>query len=270
LIRKYRLVSCALLVLLLAGCSGYKEFYRRAEWATPEVVAARRVSPPPANPIVERAQSGNIQATVDGYLKRGYVPIGDAFFNSGRRESDDSAVQHGKDVGADLVLILNPKYTGSVTSSVPITTPTTTTSFSTGSATAYGPGGPVTAFGSGTTTTYGTSTTYVPITHHRSDYGAIFFIKQRFILGTFMRDLKDSERQELQSNKGVAVRLVAEGTPAFDADILIDDVITAIDGVSVSSPKAFSDVLRDRRGKQVSLSIVRRGQRLEKAVQLNP
>jgi len=85
-----------------------------------------------------------------------------------------------------------------------------------------------------------------------------------------MRDLKDSERQELQSNKGVAVRLVAEGTPAFDADILIDDVITAIDGVSVSSPKAFSDVLRDRRGKQVSLSIVRRGQRLEKAVQLNP
>jgi hypothetical protein len=260
----------SLLALMLAGCtSGYKQFYQQAQGATPEVVASRRASPPPAVPIVERSQPGDGQTILDAYGKRGYVMIGQSMFNSGRRESDDAAVRQAQDVGADLVLILNPRYTGSVTSSVPITTPTTSTSYSTGSATAYGAGGAVTAYGSGTTTTYGSTTNYVPMTVHRSDYGAVFFVKQRFGLGVYMRDLNDSERQELQSNKGAAVRLVVDGTPAFDADLLIGDVITAIDGVSVSNAKAFSDLLLERRGRLVSISVIRRGQRIEKSVRLN-
>jgi len=271
LIRKHPIpLLSSLLALMLAGCaSGYKEFYQQAQGATPEAVAARRASPPPATPIVERSRPGNSQAILDAYRKRGYVVIGDSMFNSGTRESDDSAVRQAQDVGADLVLILDPTYTGSVTSSVPITTPTTTTSYSTGSATAYGPRGSVTAYGSGTTTTYGSTTNYVPVTVHRSDYGAVFFVKQRFDLGLFFRDLTDSERQELQSNKGIAVRVVVDGTPAYEADILVGDVVTTIDGVSVSNVKAFTDLLRERRGKLVSLSINRRGQRIEKSVQLN-
>jgi hypothetical protein len=260
----------SLLALMLAGCtSGYKQFYQQAQGATPEVVASRRVSPPPATPIVERSQPGDGQAILDAYGKRGYVMIGQSMFNSGRRESDDAAVRQAHDVGADLVLILDPRYTGSVTSSVPITTPTTSTSYSTGSATAYGAGGSVTAYGSGTTTTYGSTTSYVPVTIHRSDYGAVFFVKQRFTLGVFFRDLNNTERQELQSNKGAVVRLVVDGTPAFDADILIGDVVTAMDGASVSDTKSFGDLLRERRGRLVSLSIIRRGQRIEKSVQLN-
>lgn len=260
----------SLLALMLAGCaSGYKQFYQQAQGATPQAVAASRVSPPPAIPIVERSQPGDSQAISDAYAKRGYGIIGHSTFNSGGRESDDSAVRQAQDVGADLVLILNPRYTGSVTSSVPITTPTTTTSYSTGSATAYGSGGSVTAYGSGTTTTYGSTTNYVPMTVHRSDYGAVFFVKRRFGLGAYMRDLNDSERQGLQSNKGAAVRLVVDGTPAFDADILIGDVIIAMDGVGVSSVKAFGDLLLERRGRLVSFSIIRRGQRIEKSVQLN-
>jgi hypothetical protein len=51
---------CALfLALILGGCaSGYKEFFQRAGWATPEAIAARRAVPPPAMPIVERARPG--------------------------------------------------------------------------------------------------------------------------------------------------------------------------------------------------------------------
>jgi len=105
---------------------------------------------------------------------------------------------------------------------------------------------------------------------HRSDYGAIYFIKQRSALGIIMRDLTDAERQELQTNKGAAVRLIVDGTPAFDADILVGDVITGIDGVAVSSAQTFRELLRERRGRLVSLSILRRGQHIEKAVQLNP
>jgi membrane-associated protease RseP (regulator of RpoE activity) len=166
------------------------------------------------------------------------------------------------------VVILNPRYTGSVTSSVPITTPTTSTSYSTGTATAYGAGGPVTAYGSGTITTYGTITNYVPVTINGSDYGALYFVQQRFSLGIFFRDLNDGERQELQTNKGVVVRLVVDGSPAFDADVLVGDVLTAIDGVAISGVRACNQLLSERQGKLVSLSIVRRGQRIEKAVQL--
>lgn len=235
-----------------------------------EAIAARRPSPPPATPIIERSQPGDGQAILDAYARRGYLMVGHAMFNSGGPESEYSAVRQAKDVGADLVLILNPKYTGSITYSIPITTPTTATSYSTGSATAYGSGGAVTAYGSGTTTTYGSTTDYVPVTVHRSDYGAIFFVKQRFGLGLFTRDLNDAERQEFQSNKGTAVRLVVDGTPAFDADILVGDVITTVDGVVVSSSKTFNELLRERAGKRISILIVRRGQRIDKSVQLNP
>jgi len=259
------------LALVLAGCvSGYKEFYKQAQGVAPEVIAARRATPPPAIPIVVRAQPADPKVILDAYAKRGYIMIGNSMFNSGRPESDDSAILQAQAVGADLVLILNPRYTGSVTSSIPITTPTTSTSYSTGTATAYGPGGPVTAYGSGTTTTYGTTTNYVPFTTHRSDYGAVYFVRQRFGLGTFNRDLNDTERQELQTNKGAVVRLVVDGTPAFNADLLVGDVVTAIDGIAIANAQAFTEHLRERRGKQVSLSIVRRGQRIEKAIQLDP
>jgi S1-C subfamily serine protease len=128
----------------------------------------------------------------------------------------------------------------------------------------------VTAYGSGTTTTYGTSTTYVPVTVHRSDYGALYFVKIRFGLGIVFRDLNNDERQELQTNKGVVVRVVVDGTPAFDADILVGDVITAVDGTGVAGVQTFRELLAERQGKLVSLSIVRRGQRIEKTVPLTP
>ena len=258
-------------LLSLQGCtSGYKQFYRPAQGATPGAIASLRASPPLPTPSVERSPPDDPQRVLDAYAMRGYVMIGSAMFNSGRPESEDSAVRQAQEVGADLVLILNPRYTGSVTSSLPLTTPTTSTSYSSGTATAFGPGGTVTAYGSGTTTTYGSTTTYVPVTVHRSDYGAVFFVKRRFVLGVFTRDLNDAERQEFQSNKGVVVRLVADSTPAFEADILVGDIIMSIDGSSVSGAKALNDQLRERRGKVVTLSIVRKGQRIDKSVQLNP
>lgn len=267
----YRALLVGALVLLLSGCvSGYKQFYQPTQGLTPEIVASRRPAPPPPVPAVERAQPTDSQVILDSYGKRGFVMIGHSSFNSGQPESEQSAVEQGKEVGADLVLILNPRYTGSVTSSVPITTPTTTTSYSSGTATAYGSRGPVTAYGSGTTTTYGTTTNYVPMTVHRMDYGAVYFVKQRFGLGVFVRDLNDSERQELQTNRGVAVRLVVDDTPAYNADVLAGDVITAIDNMPVSNAWTFNEALRGRGGQTVTLSLIRRGQPVVKSVRLNP
>ena len=106
--------------LFLTACSGYKEFYKQAPGTTPETVATMRVAPPPAIPI-ERAQPGDSMTILDAYAKRGYIMIGSSMFKTGHPESEDSAVRQAQDVGADLVLILNPRYTGTVTYDIPIT-----------------------------------------------------------------------------------------------------------------------------------------------------
>ena len=267
-----RLLSVALLSALaaLTGCaSGYKEFYRQTNEFDPQKISELRVAPPPSQPLIERAHPEDPDEVLKAYAKRGYIMIGSSMFNSGRSESEDAAVRQGQEVGADLVLVLNPKYTGSVTSSVPITTPTTSTTSSNATATAYGSGAPVTVYGSGTSTTYGTTTNYVPITVNRVDYGAVYFIKQKIALGASFRDLNDAERQELQTNRGSVVRLIIDGTPAFNADILVGDVFTTIDGVAIANSQALKELLGEKKGKTVTLSILRRGQPLQKTIQLN-
>lgn len=262
-------ISIAGMVIALAGCaSGYQQFYRPAPGATPERIASLRAGPAPAIPMVERSQPRNDSALVDAYMKRGYGAIGYASFTSGRSESEDAAIRQAKEVGADLVLIFDPKYAGSTTTNVPITLPTTSTAYTTGTATAFGAGGTVTAHGSSTTTVYGTNTSIIPITVNRSSYGAIFFVKKRQHLGVVVRDLNDDERRSLQTNKGVVIRVVVDNTPAFDADLLVGDVITSVDDQPVSTESTFSAMFSERKGKTVSIKFIRGTQAMEKSVRI--
>ena len=295
-------ISCTILALILAGCaSGYNTFYKPVDGATSEAIAADRTSPPPAMPIIERRARANGPVSLTAYNKRGYVMIGSSIFNSGRNESETSALKQGQSIGADLVVIFNPEYTGSTTSYVPLTLPSTTTSNTSSSATAYGSGGSVsntsgsatangsggsvtangnattntygsgavTAYGNSTTTTYDTKTTYIPITVNRSDYGALFFIKKHFLFGAAFRDLNDTERQELQTNQGVVVQTIVDDSPAFKADVLTGDVIATIDGVTVPNAGGATRMMDERKGKQITLAIARSGQRIEKSIQLD-
>lgn len=254
----------------LASCAtGYQSFYKPADGMTPEIVAAFRAAPPPASPTLERSASVTPNTILEAYAKRGYVMIGSSMFNSGKSESETSALKQGRVVGADIVLVLNPQYTGSVTTSIPLTTPTSTTSYTTGTATAFGAGAPVTAYGNATTTTYGTRTTYIPMTVNRSDYGAVYFVKQRFSFGAFTRDLNDSERRELETNLGAVVIVVVDESPAFYADILTGDIIAAIDAVSVPNAQGLNRVLREQKGKDITITLIRHGQHINKVVKLN-
>lgn len=254
---------------LCACASGYKQFYVPADGASPEAISSFRAGPAPAMPSIERSAPANAEEILAAYAKRGFVMIGHSSFNSGQNEPESSALQQGKAVGADLVLVMNPQYTGSVTTSIPLTTPTTSTAYTSGTATAFGPSGTVTAYGNATTTVQGSTTTYIPMTVHRSDYTAVYFVKQRFNLGTFVRNLEDSERQAFQTNQGVIVLTVVDNTPAFYADILSGDMIVSIDGATVSTQDHFSEILESRRGSQVAIVLIRGGQKIEKLVQLN-
>jgi membrane-associated protease RseP (regulator of RpoE activity) len=260
----------AALALSAASCaSGYQTFYTPIDGATPDAISASRAAPAPATPKVERSQPADPETVTAAYAKRGYEVIGYSMFNSGTRENESAAIKQGQAVGADLVLIFSPQYTGSITSSMPLTTPTSTTSYTSGSATAYGPGGTTTAYGSATTTTYGSKTTYIPVTVHRSDYGAVYFVKPRFTLGAYTRDLNDDERIAMETNQGAAVLTVVDGTPAFHADILPGDIIVSIDGSRVSNAEGFSTLIREHKGREVGIELRRGDRNIQKRVQLN-
>jgi hypothetical protein len=274
------LIVLSLLVLALGGCAnGYQQFYHFTPGVTPELIAQRRAAPPPATPLVDHIPAFN-KSVLENYAKHGYALIGYSAFNSGLRQPDDFAITQGRAVGADLVVIANPRYTGTTTSSVPFTTnvPITTTgsstSYSSGSATAFGSRGFATVIGSGITTTDSSSTTwipqttYIPITINHQDYGAAYFIKTHSIFGTRFRDLNDSERQSMQTNKGVVIIGIINDSPAFNADILMGDIITGINGHAVTDVAEFSSALKANAGRTVTFSILRDQKHLEKSVQL--
>jgi hypothetical protein len=137
----------AFLALTVAGCAttrsepvnNYAQFFTREAGTTPDLIAEMRAGPAPVQPQVIPVPKWSADMTAE-YARRGYVLIGSSSFTSGRPESDQDAIDLGIEVGADVVVILNPQYQGTVTANVPMTMPTTTTSYTNGTATAYGPG----------------------------------------------------------------------------------------------------------------------------------
>jgi hypothetical protein len=252
----------------LVGCAtnGYQEFYTSRPGTTPEVIAATRAGSPPAEPQI--AHAAGFEGVADAYDRKGYAAIGASSFTSGHNERDSDAIDQGRKIGADLIVIIDPRFVGSQTTSVPITTPTTTTSYTSGTATAFGTADSAVAFGNATTTTYGSDTTYIPVTVNRYDFGALYFVKRHYSLGANFRDLTDDERRQLQTNKGAYINMVIDRSPAYASDIIPGDVIVALNGQPVNGGAGFSDLLRSNRGHTVELTIIRQGNTITKSASL--
>lgn len=261
----------------LSGCASsdsrafarndYARFVTPEAGVTDESIAAMRAAPPTGSPQVVPVAKWDPEIART-YARQGYVLIASSSFTSGRPEPDQDAIEVGTRLGADLIVILAPEYQGTVSTSVPITMPSTTTSYTNGSATAYGSGGPVTAYGNSTTTSYGTRTTYLPMTVQRSAYGAGYFVKWHFRLGAHVSDLSDAERQQLQTNRGVHVDYVVDNTPAYNSDILPGDVIVGVNGQAANNQTAFGDMIAANRGQTMNVTLIRAGKTLSKKVSL--
>jgi len=191
--------------------------------------------------------------------------MGFSSFN-GARGSDSDALAEGKRVGADLILVFDPKYTGTRSGAIPLTTPATETTQYSGTATAYGSGGSVTAYETGTATTYGSRTTYVPFHVDRYDFLAVYLFKEHYHTGLLLSPLTDAQRQTLGSNAGGYVYGVVDGSPAFFADVLAGDIVTAIDGLPMimTNDSAATTYLQTHYGRPVTFTIFRHGAYLTK------
>lgn len=255
------------------GCAtGYEKFYMSLPGT--ETFLQMRAGPPPLEPLVEYSPSlkepNQSGAFFRAYLRRGLVPIGMSSFVSAQSEPERGAIQQAKSVGADLVVIMQPEYKGTTTFDVPLTLPSVAQTFSTGHATAYGPGGPLAVYGVGSATTYSARTMYIPVVQHIVEYGAIYFVKIRPSFGALFRDLSDNERAWLQRNRGAVVDLILDSSPAFESDLLVGDVVLAIDDVEVINSEQAQKLVQQGIGRVVSIRIMRNGRILEKEVRLRP
>jgi len=247
----------------LAGCaSGFQSFYRPT--APPQVVQQMRLAPAPDQPLLQRG-SFPVDQAISAAARQGYLVIGYSSFN-GAHGSDSSALAEGKRVGADLVLVFDPRYTGTRSGAMPLVTPTSQTTYYNGTATAYGSGGSVTAYGSGTATTYGTRTTYIPFHVDRYDYLAVYLFKEHFHTGFLLRSLTDAQHQAIGSNAGGYVNGVVDGSPAYLANVLAGDIVTAVDGrpFLMSEDSATTAYLRAHYGEPMTFTIFRNGSYITK------
>jgi len=260
-----KFATVAIVLVLLQGCATpYAQFYN-------DNVEGIDVTKHPnfvlstGEPKVIR---GNI-AEQDSLkmLEDGYKGVGYSSFNAGNVD-EKGAITQAKKVYASVV-ILYSKYTGSVSGVLPLTLPDTKTSTTSMSGTAYGSGGNVSYSGTANTTTYGTSTTYIPYTEHRSDYVATYWVKLKPpMFGTHLKDLMPEMKQQIGSNKGMLIHAVVKGSPAFEADILKGDILRRIGDVSVFDQESFQRALSENEGKETDVTFLRANKEITKSVKL--
>jgi len=210
----------------------------------------------------------DIHTDVLKLISKGYIPFGESsFYAPERKVSMDQLQDASQKVGAQSVLIQS-HYRDTLTGAVPLVMPNNSTSYTSGTATAYGPGGSATAYGNSTTNTYGTSVAMMPYSVSRSDYEAVYFFKGRIVLGIYPADLTDYERQQLQTNLAVRVAAVTQDSPAYLADVLPGDYLLDINTDPITDKKTYYAAINKYHGQDVTLRLIRNGKIVIKKVHI--
>ncbi|NCU30981.1 PDZ domain-containing protein [Candidatus Saccharibacteria bacterium] len=204
----------------------------------------------------------------DEMYRDGYFLIGESYFWA-VSVNRSMIMSHARGTGAEIVLLYS-KYLNTVSGSIPVTLPNNTVSYSQGSGFAYGSGGHAHGYGNAQTITYGTRTVNMPYQSDRYQFNATYWAKAKpTILGVQAINLSEAQRRDLQSNKGVCIKLVVRGGPAFISDVLEGDIIKKINDEEIMDIDHFSRILKRHKGKGVTFSIIRNDEVVNKNVQLN-
>jgi hypothetical protein len=252
-------ILAALAAMTLAGCvSPYQEFYEPAR-------EGAFVIPTTEEPM-EIPSSGDLKQDVRLMYQEGYGLIGSSGFNAPLADRA-GAIAQAKKIGANR-FIVEAKYRGTRSGVMPITTPTTSTSYTSGTVTSSG--GYYSGLGnsasySGITTTYGSETTYVPYSVDRYEQHALYFGPlPRKGLGIFFASPTEEARQLAGTNKGYQVMLVRRGSPAFRADILPGDLVVSIGGRDMTEQGDYRAAQAANYGRETEFVIYRGADRIVK------
>ena len=252
------------MVILLIGCGNpFSEFYSGRTLT--EIDGGRgNLAAPSPNPSVVTVS--DVDQTARSYLEDGWVALGSSSWIGSNVGSEGDARAQARKIGASLV-IWGYAYLGTNNTAVPITTPTTSTTY--GSGMVYSPGGYGTW--SGAATTYGTATTYVPIAVHRFRVDSVFLAKRAEppLFGVFVHRITPQEQQASGTGIGATVEVVVRNSPAQSVGLLPGDVVQRIGIRQVVDEWTLTTAISDQAGKPVEIEWVRNGQSYKRTVTLN-
>lgn len=263
--KTFNLVLLVFSSFFLAGCANpYSSFYT-------DLTQGRNITERPgfiSSGEPKLYQGANPEDDERKMMEDGYWMVGYSLFH-GRLISSDEALEQAIKAHAAVVLVYSA-YIDTLSGYMPITTPTTQTSTTSANATAHSLGGSyVNAYGKSRTTTYGSTSSYVPYHVDRYDQFATYWAKYKTILGGISRELNDEERKKMGTNKGVVIQFIVKNSPAFREDFLVGDIIRQVENTDISDPKDISELLANYQGRTVSISLTRNGQNIVKKVKLD-
>ena len=250
--------------LALAGCANpFAQYYQGRTDIRSEPAYVASASP------VQVVHSNNFERDVPAWLVKGYGYVGQSnFVGPAGKWNENQIREQANAVGAHLVL-LNVQDAGTSSGAVPLTMPQTSITTGTSSATAFGSNGSsATAFGNSTSTTTTNQTVLMPYTVQRTKTGAVYLARVKSLFGAVCDPLGDDDRKRLETNQGVKVKYVVEGSPAFLADIVKNDIILYVGDDRVQTVPQYQALLRARSGQNVVFKLNRDGKLLEKSGQL--
>lgn len=248
-------------IIVCTGCmkNPYVDFYRDSTGGT-DLVEKKVIAKNVVEPTVS---DGGSNAEADWFLMRseGFLLLGYSSFSGTNNVDWHQSMDQARRVNATVVRTFRPNYTGTKSGVMPLTIPTSQTTYSTGNATAYGSGGSVNVYGSGTSTTYGSQVMAVPYSVDRYDYLATFWAKdiRPVVFGVEWRDLTDAERSGLGTNKGARIHVVIKDSPAFRGDFMRNDIVLKINGEDVYGARSAQETAAKHAGETVSIELVRAG-----------
>jgi PDZ domain len=256
------LPAISMLVLLAACTNPYGKFYTDLSSGA-DVKSAPFVETHSGNP--EILEGSNSDEEIDQLIANGWLAIGYSSFSAGSVDPS-MALAHAQQIGAHLVVVSN-SYQGTVSGSMPLTLPSTTTTNHTGTVAGYGGS----AMYGGTSTTYGTTTSYIPYSVDRYEYLATYWIKRKSGgWGIYCNDLTPEQRASAGTNKGIFVANVANNGSAYEADILPGDIIIAIDDRELRGCGDFESVAASVVGREAVVVLIRNGAHMMAPVYVHP
>lgn len=249
----------------LVGCANpYASFYFDQTGGL-DVTQSDRVVLSDAPPKIYRGSEPG--ADGKALLQMGYAMVGYSHFNAASA-SEPQLVEQAKKVHAEMVVTYS-EYTNTVSGSIPLVLPNTTTSSTTMTGSAYGSGGYTSMTGSAYTTTTGSQTTYIPYNTNRYDFFATYWVKMKpFSFGAYFEDLTAEVRREIGSNKGIIVTTVVNDSPAFIADIFEGDILKSFNGQEIVNAADFAAKISASSGQRVEVGVLRGAELLLKQVEL--
>lgn len=236
-----------------ANASDWEKFYRPL---VEDNVGIPADSPPEVLP-----SGGDVDSDIGALWAKGFVAIGYTAFETNNGNTRDGE-RLAKKLKAKYVII-SSRITATSTIQIPITTPSNTTTYTNGTVNVAGRAGSAQGNYNQTSTTYGSSTTYIPMVSSRYSKMAIFFRElEKQGTGINPRGLSPDEIRHFETKRAFVVRFVRDGSPAYMADILPGDVVLKVN----DSPADTETWIKAVKGTQPMSVTLSRGGKLRQVV----